>query len=139
MDELISFLNSMHPVSGSLEADVRERFRFTKKKKNEFLLHEGEVCCYAWYLQKGLVRCYYTRDEREVTMWFLEEDHVIVLSESLFHQKKSLFNLQAIEDCGRCSCSAKKFRPIGCRKYWRTFRRCWWTMRTWNAKRRPRL
>jgi CRP-like cAMP-binding protein len=99
MEKVISFLNKLHPVSASLEVDLRNVFRFTQKKKNGFLLFEGEVCRYAWYLQKGLVRCYYTRDEREVTMWFLEEDHMIVLSESLFRQKKSLFNLQALEDC----------------------------------------
>jgi hypothetical protein len=36
MEELISFLNSMHPVSGSLEAELRNRCRYVKKKKNEF-------------------------------------------------------------------------------------------------------
>jgi CRP/FNR family transcriptional regulator, anaerobic regulatory protein len=99
MEKVISFLNGLHPVSSALEAELQNRLRFTRKKKNEFLLYEGEVCRYAWYLEKGLVRCYYTRDEREVTTWFLEEDHVIVLFESLFGQKKSLFNLQALEDC----------------------------------------
>ncbi|MGN6533793.1 MAG: hypothetical protein ACTHK0_18780, partial [Ginsengibacter sp.] len=70
MEKVISFLNNLHPLSGSLEAELRNRFRFIKKKKSEFLLYEGEVCRYAWFLQKGLVRCYYTRDDREVTMWF---------------------------------------------------------------------
>jgi CRP-like cAMP-binding protein len=99
MEKLISFLNNLHPISGLFEAELRNTLRFTKKRKNEFLLYEGDVCHYAWYLQKGLVRCYYKRDEHEVTTWFIEEDHVIVLSESLFRQKKSLFNLQALEDC----------------------------------------
>jgi len=99
MEKVISFLKRRNVVSASLEAELRKGCKFMKKKKNEFLLYEGEICRYAWYLQKGLVRCYYSRDEREVTMWFLEEDHVIILSESLFRQKKSLFNLQAIEDC----------------------------------------
>lgn len=75
MEKAISFLKRLHPVSGSLEAELRNTLRFTKKRKNEFLLFEGEVCHYAWYLQKGLVRCYYKRDEHEVTTWFGEEDH----------------------------------------------------------------
>jgi CRP-like cAMP-binding protein len=50
-------------------------------------------------LQKGLVRCYYERDDHEVTTWFREEDHVIVMFKSLFGQKKSLYNIQALEDC----------------------------------------
>jgi CRP-like cAMP-binding protein len=99
MEKAISFLKHLHPVSGSLEAELRNTLRFTKKEKNEFLLFEGEVCHYAWYLQKGLVRCYYNRHEREVTTWFLQEDHVVVLFKSLFRQKKSLFNIQALEDC----------------------------------------
>jgi CRP/FNR family transcriptional regulator, anaerobic regulatory protein len=99
MEKVISFLNGLHPLSGSLEAELRGGCRYTKKKKNEFLLFEGEVCRYAWYLQKGLVRCYYKREEREVTTLFMEEDHMIVLFKSLFGQKKSLYNIQALEDC----------------------------------------
>ena len=99
MEKVIDFLKRLHPLSGSLEAELRKAFRFTKKKKNEFLLSEGEVCRYAWYLQKGLVRCYYNRDEHEVTTWFMEEDNMIVLFKSLFGQKKSLFNIQALENC----------------------------------------
>lgn len=99
MEKVISFLKRLQPLPVSLETELENGCRFTKKKKNEFLLYEGEVCRYAWYLQKGLVRCYYERDEHEVTTWFTEEDHVIVLFESLFRQKKSIFNIQALEDC----------------------------------------
>ena len=99
MEKVISFLKRLHPLSGSFEAELRRGCRFTRKKKNEFLLYEGEVCRYAWYLQKGLVRCYYTHNEWEITTLFLPEDDVILLTESLFYQKKSLFNLQALEDC----------------------------------------
>lgn len=101
MEELISFLNKLHPhpLPGPLEAEVRNRFHPVQKKKNEYLLHEGEVCRYGWYLQKGLVRCYYERDEREVTTWFMEEDNMVVLIKSLSGQRKSLYNIQAMEDC----------------------------------------
>ena len=99
MEKVIDFLKRLHPISGSLETELRKGFLFIEKKKTEFLLFEGEVCHYAWYLQKGLVRCYYNRGEREVTTWFIEEDNVIVLFKSLFGQKESLYNIQALEDC----------------------------------------
>jgi len=99
MEKVFSFLKRLHPVSGSLEAELRNECRYMKKKKNDFLLFEGEICRYAWYLEKGLVRCYYNHGEQEVTIWFLEEDHVIVLFKSLFEQKKSLYNIQLLEDC----------------------------------------
>lgn len=99
MEKVITFLKRLHPLPVSLEGELRNLLRFTKKKKNEFLLFEGEICHYAWYLQKGLVRCYYNSDGREVTTWFMEEDHVIVLFKSLFGQMKSQYNIQALEDC----------------------------------------
>ena len=99
MDKLISFAKRLIPVSATLEAELQSRFRFTTKKKNQFLLYEGEICRYAWFLQKGLVRCYFNRGKYEVTTWFVEEGHMIVLHESLCEEKESLYNLQAIEDC----------------------------------------
>lgn len=86
-------------MSGPLETELTNRFRFTRKKKNEFLIFEGEVCRYAWFLQKGLVRCFYTRNEREVTTWFMEEENPVVLLKSLFGQLKSRYNIQAVEAC----------------------------------------
>ena len=90
MEKVISFLNCLHPVSGSLEAEPRNGCHYTKKKKNKFLLFLVPA--------KGTGRCYYNLHEREVTTLFLEEDHTIILFQSLFRQKKSLCNIQAIED-----------------------------------------
>ena len=99
MEKVISYLKRLHPLSGSLEAELRNRCRFSKKEKNEFLVFEGEICRNAWYLQKGLVRCYYKREDYEVTTWFMEEDNAVVLYKSLFGEKKSLFSVQALENC----------------------------------------
>jgi CRP-like cAMP-binding protein len=99
MEKVISFLNRLYPVSVLMEAALRDACRFTRKKKDEFLVFEGEVCRYAWYLRRGLVRCYYNRDEREITTWFMAEDNIIVLFKSLFGQKESQYNIQALEDC----------------------------------------
>jgi CRP-like cAMP-binding protein len=100
MERVTSFLNGLYPVSGLMEAPLRDACRFTRKKKYEFLVSEGEICHYAWYLEKGLVRCYYNRDEHDVTTWFLEENNVVVLFRSLSGQIKSQYNIQALEDCG---------------------------------------
>jgi CRP-like cAMP-binding protein len=99
MEKLISYINNLHPVSENLETEVKNRFRFTTRVKYEMLHFEGTICSFAWYLQKGLVRCYYNRDAREVTTWFLDENNPVVLFKSLFHQTQSRFNLQALEDC----------------------------------------
>jgi CRP-like cAMP-binding protein len=99
MEKVIAFLKRLHPVSASLEAELRALLYFTTVKKNALLQAEGEVSRYAWYLQKGLVRCFYRHHDSEVTTWFMPEDNVIVLFKSLFRQVKSKYSLQALEDC----------------------------------------
>lgn len=99
MEEVFTYLNRLHSVPGSMESELESMLQVTGRKKNEYLLNENEVCRHAWYLQKGLVRCYYDRDDRQVTMWFAKENDVVVICKSLSRQKKSLFYLQALEDC----------------------------------------
>ncbi len=99
MENVISFLNRLHSLPPALIAELRQVLQYTRKRKNEWLVREGEICKYAWYLQKGLVRCYYNRNQREATTWFMEEDNIISLSKSLFRQTESKYNLDALEDC----------------------------------------
>ncbi len=99
MENVISFLNRLHSLPPALIAELRQVLQYTRKRKNEWLVREGEICKYAWYLQKGLVRCYYERGEHEVTTWFMEVDNIITLYKSLFRQTESKYNLQALEDC----------------------------------------
>ncbi|MBN9350334.1 MAG: Crp/Fnr family transcriptional regulator [Chitinophagaceae bacterium] len=99
MENVISFLNRLHPLPPPLIAEMRQVLQYTRKRKNEYLVREGEICSYVWYLQKGLARCYYERDEHEVTTWFMQEGNILVLFKSLIRQTESKYNLQAIEDC----------------------------------------
>lgn len=99
MEKVMNTLRQLYPVSAAMETELRSVLHFKKMGKDAFLIREGEVCRHAWYVQKGLVRCFYTRDDYEVTTWFAEEDKIILLFKALFGQKKSLFTLQALEDC----------------------------------------
>ena len=99
MQGAISYLTSIHPLSPTLVAELRRLCRSQKVTKSQLLVSEGAVCKYAWYLHKGLVRCFYEQDEHEVTPWFMEEGHVLLLFDSLFEQRESLYNLEALENC----------------------------------------
>lgn len=98
MERVMDTLRQLYPVSAAMETELRSVLHFKKMNKHAYLIREGEVCRHAWYVQKGLVRCFYTREENEVTTWFAEEDKIIVLFKALFGQKKSHFTLQALED-----------------------------------------
>jgi CRP-like cAMP-binding protein len=67
-------------------------------KKKEILLRAGRICQHIYFIEKGLLRCYYMQGQHEVCSWFMKEGDVIASVESFFDQKESYESIQAVED-----------------------------------------
>lgn len=68
-----------------------------KYGKGESILQEGEVCRYISYIERGLVRQYYTKNGKEVTE-HLGVDHTIFMCiESLFKEEPTRLQVEALE------------------------------------------
>ncbi len=69
-----------------------------KFAKGEMILREGEVCKNIYYIDKGLIRQFYFRNEKELTE-HLGEDHTIFMCiESLFREEPSKLQVEALEN-----------------------------------------
>ena len=69
----------------------------TKYAKGEKIISEGEVCKSIYYIEKGLIRQYYYKYEKEVTE-YLGVDHTICMCiESLFKEEPSHLQIEALE------------------------------------------
>ena len=99
MKELMLYLNSIHPLSTPLQEHLSIILKERKISKKEYLLKAGHICKSICFITKGLVRCFYIKEEQEVCSWFMKEGDVIVSVESFFFQKNSKESIQAIEDC----------------------------------------
>ena len=67
--------------------------------KKDYLLKAGHVSRAICFIAKGLLRCFYIKENHEVSSWFMKEGDVIVSVESFFQQKASYEAIQALEDC----------------------------------------
>ncbi|HTD94927.1 MAG TPA: hypothetical protein VK644_13975 [Chitinophagaceae bacterium] len=85
--------------SAGLMDHLSRTMRIKRIPKRRFLLEEDEISNKIWLLEKGLVRCYYSRGDREVTTWFMEGVNIIVAMKSFCEQRKSKFYIQALENC----------------------------------------
>jgi CRP-like cAMP-binding protein len=99
MEELIFFLNSIHPLSKDTNDFLMSRLQFVEISKKSFLLREGDVCREIYFVTKGLLRCFYNKNEKDVSSWFMKEGDVVISVESFLKQTKSKENIQALEDC----------------------------------------
>ncbi len=66
-------------------------------KKGETILAAGDMCEYIYYLDQGLIRQFYYKNDKEATE-YLASDHTIFMSiESLFKEVPSKNQIEALE------------------------------------------
>ena len=68
-----------------------------KYKKGEMILNEGEVCKCMRYVEKGMLRQYYFKYEKDMTEHISYEKDVVICLESYFRQEPTRLMIEALE------------------------------------------
>lgn len=68
-----------------------------KFSKGEMILEEGEVCENIYYIDKGLIRQFYFKNGKEVTEHLGADRSIFMCIESLFLEKPTHLQVEAIE------------------------------------------
>ncbi|MFC3879867.1 Crp/Fnr family transcriptional regulator [Algoriphagus namhaensis] len=55
---LHSYIEKLHPLKEGVKDQIEQSFLFKKVNKNEFLLQEGEVCKFNYFVLNGSLRLY---------------------------------------------------------------------------------
>ncbi|WP_127127898.1 Crp/Fnr family transcriptional regulator [Pseudoflavitalea rhizosphaerae] len=102
MEQLLLYLDLIAPMSQALKEHLAVIIKFKNFLRNEYLLKPGQYGNEIMFLDKGLVRCYYVKQEgereREITRWLLKESDVIVSLNSFYTNNPSMEYIQAIEE-----------------------------------------
>jgi CRP/FNR family transcriptional regulator, anaerobic regulatory protein len=99
MEELLAWLNAIHPLSPPLLERLRKLVRCRTISRKEYLLEAGHVNREICFIGKGIFRCFYLKNGKDVSSWFMKEGDVIVSVESFYEQVNSYEYIQALEDC----------------------------------------
>ncbi len=87
------YLGSIHPLDERLQQFLLDHLVEIEISKKAYLLREGHICYNIYFIQKGLVRCFYIKDEKDISSWFMKEGDVIVSVGSFFSQTVSYENI----------------------------------------------
>ena len=99
MIELLQFLESVHPLSDELKQHLIVILKEKQLVKKEYLLKAGHVSRSICFITQGLLRCFYIKEEQEVSSWFMKEGDIMISVESFFRQEASYESIQALENC----------------------------------------
>ncbi len=82
------------------ELDTLESILVPRKcAKGEIILKEGQVCEDIFYIDKGLIRQFYIKKDKEVTEHLATEGGIIMCIESLFKEEPTKLQVEALEPC----------------------------------------
>ena len=99
MEQILLYLESIGFLSDGLKCYLQKVIGEKKLSKRDVLLRSGHVCREIYFVESGLLRCFYRKRETEISSWFMKEGDVMMSIESFYQQKPSYESIQALEDC----------------------------------------
>ncbi len=98
MEQLFTYFRKFQTLSPEAENAIADICTITHIKKNQDLQPIGHTCKTIYFINKGIARIYYYKEETDITEGFYFENSVIARVESLFTGKPSRKAIQVLED-----------------------------------------
>ena len=106
---ITDFLITLVPFTHDELNDILPHFEKEYVKKNTLLIKEGQVCNKLYFIEQGLGRSYYLKEDgKEVTQWFIGVGKFMSSADSFFNQSPSFYSLEVLEDSILYSISHEK-------------------------------
>jgi CRP-like cAMP-binding protein len=112
MDQLFLLFNHYGPLPDDLVEYIQSVLKRSAVKKGHFFLKKGEVQRTITFIEKGLVRGFKLRGNREMTSWFMKGGDIFVSVRSFFKQLPAKESIQAMKDCIVYSITIEQYRHI---------------------------
>ncbi len=98
MHPLLTRLRTLVPISETLEAALLERLKREVLPRKTLLLTPGQVADRIFFLERGIARGYYLRDDRDVTSWFMREGDFVISIVSFISRVPADEAIELLED-----------------------------------------
>lgn len=99
MENIIKYLSKTLNVPTSEINTCQLLFEEKSISKNTFLLREGEICKFNFFVEKGLLRMYsLDKNGKEHVIQFAPENWLISDRSSLYFNEKSNYYIETVED-----------------------------------------
>jgi CRP-like cAMP-binding protein len=80
------------------ELDILESILVPLKyAKGEMILAEGSICRNIYYVEKGMVRQFYFKNDKQLTEHIAVEGNIVMCIESLFREEPTHLQIEALE------------------------------------------
>lgn len=98
MPDIIEVLSQFASVSDSSLNAFLSKLQQKGLNKGEMLISEGEVCKHLSFIQSGVVRSFYHKDNKNITISFSMEGEFITAMSSFISRKPTYENIESLTE-----------------------------------------
>lgn len=92
------YLNTITRLSPGLVDFIDSKLKTKFYPKKTFIQKAGQISDYIYFIEKGIARCFYRKEDREISNWFMSEGDVIISVKSFYHRTPTQEYIEAIEE-----------------------------------------
>ncbi|AFK03870.1 cyclic nucleotide-binding protein [Emticicia oligotrophica DSM 17448] len=96
--DISTFLKQQGIYSDSIAEWLHDNSKTKKYSKGHTLLMPGETSQRVYYVQEGLLRSFYTKDDKDITHTFVAEAAFILPIECIFHNAPAIYGYELLEN-----------------------------------------
>ncbi|WP_205687100.1 Crp/Fnr family transcriptional regulator [Chitinophaga rhizosphaerae] len=85
-------------MSPELEQHLKLILVTKEVPKKTMLLKRGQVCEHVYFIESGMLHCFYEKNSEKITSWFMKENDVIISAKSFYMQTPSEESIVALEN-----------------------------------------
>jgi CRP-like cAMP-binding protein len=94
LEKAIANISPLSPESGNAFINA---WKYWSVPKDHFLLREQSISDYIYFIEKGVARIYYYKNEKEITEWIALDQQFFLSITSFFERTPSHLIIQTIE------------------------------------------
>ena len=85
-------------LSENLKPELTHRLKPIVFKKGEIVLNADSVCTKSYFINKGILRTYFLKDEKEISEYFCGINEWVNSPKSFMQRTKDIYFIDTIED-----------------------------------------
>ena len=98
MDALLNHISITEKLAPDLLALFAEKWEHISVPKDYVLLRENSIADHLYFIEKGIARIYYYKNDKEVTEWIAMDQSFFLSIISFFERKPSKLIIHTIEE-----------------------------------------
>jgi CRP-like cAMP-binding protein len=116
MADFLQFCNQFSPLDQEATDELFKNLKTKTVQKGEYLLKTGEVCRHLYFINEGLAKMFFIKDDKEFINVFCMENRLFTVFASYVTQTPSNYMLIALEPTTVTLISYSEMEKL-CKKY----------------------